>query len=284
MKKILFILIAFLIPVFFTQAVSPVSKSTSKPVEPIRILLVPGHDNEVWGAQYGNIKEANMTLVLATQVYNLLKKDKRFEVYITRDSSGYTKEFADYFSQHKEDIISFRQNAKQEMQAKVATGSFVQKETVIHNSVTKDTSIVLYGINKWVDENKMDAVIHFHFNDYPRPTKWKIGEYKGFTIYMPDGQLANSKESSKLAGSIFSQLHKKYQSSTLPEEIGGMVPDQKLIALGANDTLNPDTSSVLVEYGYIYEKMFRKSSTRHQAYKTMAGLTTKGITNYFFGK
>jgi len=74
---------------------------------PIKILLVPGHDNEVWGAQYGNIKEADMTLALATRIFNILKKDKRFEVYITRDSKGYTKKFADYFSTHKDEILAF---------------------------------------------------------------------------------------------------------------------------------------------------------------------------------
>lgn len=282
MKKILFILTAFLIPVFFIQAANPVSKSILKKEKQIKILLVPGHDNEVWGTQYGNIKEANMNLVLATQIYNLLKKDKRFKVYITRDSLGYTAEFADYFSMHQADIMEFRQNAKKETLNKITSGSFVEKTTVPHNSVSKDTSMVLYGINKWVDENKMDAVIHIHFNDYPRDTKWKIGKYKGFSIYMPDAQFSNSVKSASFANSIFAQLSKKYKTSTLPEEKGGLIPDQKLIALGANNTLTPSVNSVLVEYGYVYEKIFRKSSTRQQSYKTMADLTAKGVKNYFF--
>ena len=62
---------------------------------------MPGHDDKVWGARYGNTKEATMTLAVATQIYNLLKKDKKFQVYITRDSKGYTKEFADYFANHQ---------------------------------------------------------------------------------------------------------------------------------------------------------------------------------------
>ena len=56
--------------------------------EPIKILLVPGHDNEVWGAQYGNVKEADMNLRLANELLKILKKDKRFEVHITKDNLG----------------------------------------------------------------------------------------------------------------------------------------------------------------------------------------------------
>ncbi len=272
----------FLFPVFFIQAAKPVVKTILKPVVPIKILLVPGHDNEIWGAQYGNIKEADMNLVLATQIYNLLKKDKRFKVYITRNSQGYSTEFTSYLSLHEADIISFRDNAKKEMKKKVSSGAFVNNVVVVHNSVAKNTSIQLYGINKWANENKMDAVIHIHFNDIPRSTKWKIGDYKGFSIYMPDGQFSNSLKSAKLAGNVFTQLSKKYKTSTLPEEEGGLIPDQKLIALGSSNTLSSNVRSILIEYGYVYEKIFRKSSTRHQAYKTMADMTVKGIKNNFF--
>lgn len=282
MKKILFILISFLIPVFFIQAAKPVSKPVLKTLEPIKILLVPGHDNEVWGTQYGNIKEANMNLVLATQMFNILKKDKRFKVYITRDSSGYTKEFSDYLSSHQTDIATFEREAKQKMEANVASGSFVARDGAPHQTVKSDIALRLYGFDKWANENDIDAVIHIHFNDYPRPTKWKIGKYKGFTIYIPDGQLSNSKTSALLGVNIFDQLYKKYQTSTYEKEFGGLIPDQKLIALGANGTLESSVRSVLIEYGYIYEKKFRNSTTRHQAYKTMADLTVKGIKKNFF--
>jgi N-acetylmuramoyl-L-alanine amidase len=273
MKKLLFIstfLIFLAIPVFYTQAASPV-----------KILLVPGHDNEVWGAQYGNTKEADMTLALATQIYNLLKKDNRFEVHITRDSAGYTKEFADYFANHQADVLAFKENAKKATQDKITSGSFIQKENVPHNKASEDVAMRLYGFNKWADENKMDAVIHIHFNDYPRTQKWTIGKYKGFVIYMPDGQFANFMESSQLAANIYTQLHKKYATSTYPPELGGLVSDQSLIALGSNGTLDATVRSILIEYSYIYEKKFRTASARKQSYKDMAQLTTTGIKNYF---
>ena len=194
--------------------------ASSSPSKPIKILLVPGHDNEVWGAQYGNIKEADMTLALGTQIYNLLKQDKRFQVYITRDSKGYTKEFADYFVNNQTDILSFKENAKQQMQNKITSGTFIQKANAPHHAVSEDIAMRLYGFNKWVDENKIDAVIHIHFNDYPRKNKWVIGKYKGFTIYMPDSQFANSKESSLLATDIFTQFTKNISQALTNQNPG----------------------------------------------------------------
>jgi len=252
--------------------------------EPVKILLVPGHDDEIWGAQYGNIKEADMNLSLAMELFNILKKDKRFKVYITRKWGGYTKEFADYFSVSQDDISVFKEEAKKEMQNKIINGSFVQKENVSHNSVSEDTAIKLYGLNKWADENKIDAMIHIHFDDYPRPNKWTIGKYWGFVIYMPEEQMSNAKESGRLAANVFLQLKKKYITSNYEKELGGLIPDQKLIALGANNTLNAGVRSILIEYGYIYEKKFRKKSTRIQAYKDMASFTATGIKKYFFQK
>lgn len=264
--------------VFFTPFLQVRADTT-----PIKILLVPGHDDEVWGAQYGNIKEADMNLVLATKLYDLLRKDKRFEVRITRDSGGYKKEFADFFTQ-KDAILAFEQNAKKTMQNKITNGSFVLKTNPPHHNVSEDIAIHLYGINKWANENKMDAVVHIHFNDYPRSTKWKIGQYKGFNIYIPDAQFANAKESGLLGANIHTELNKKYITSTYPPEMGGLTSDQKLIAIGANNTLDASVRSILIEYSYIYEKRLRTKSTRLQAYKNMANLTAAGIKNYFFSK
>ena len=136
------------------------------------------------------MKEATMTLALATQIYNILKKDKRFEVHITRDGTpplSYTKEFADYFTNYWSDIIAFEKNAKKLMQNDITNGSFVVEPNAPHHKVNSDVALRLYGFNKWADDNNIDAMIHIHFNDYPRPNKWTIGQYKGFAIYLPNG-------------------------------------------------------------------------------------------------
>ncbi len=248
--------------------------------EPIKILLVPGHDDEVWGAQYGNTKEAEMNLSLATNLYNILKKDKRFEVYITREKGAYTREFADYLSLHQADISAFKEAAKTEMQNRISSGSFTEKENVPHNNASEDAAIKLYGFNKWANENKMGAVIHIHFNDYPRPNAWTAGKHRGFAIYIPDNQFGNSLESGLLGANIHMQLVKKYITSTYEKELGGLIADQKLIALGSNGTLLPSVRSVLIEYGYIYR--FKTKASRERAYTSMSKLTATGIKNYFF--
>ena len=250
--------------------------------EPIKILLVPGHDDKVWGCQYGNLKEADMNRVLAGKIYDLLKKDERFKTYITRDSEGYTKEFADYFTSERDTILSFKEQAKKDTQLMIENGDFIEKENVQHNSVSEDTSVILYGINKWASEHEIDLVVHVHFNDYPRPTIWTQGKYKGLAVYMPDMQLANSLESGKLAANILLELKKKYITSTYLKEKGGLVADQNLIALGSNNTLLPSVRSVLIEYGYIYR--FGNSVARHRAYIEMANYTVAGIKNYFFSR
>ncbi|OGI85821.1 hypothetical protein A3A01_00445 [Candidatus Nomurabacteria bacterium RIFCSPLOWO2_01_FULL_39_17] len=273
MRKKLFIL-SFIL--FFSAVFVPVFLLYAS--EPIKILIIPGHDNEVWGAQYGNMKEADMNLRLGTELFNVLQKDKRFEVYITRNLLGYTIEFANYLM-NQTDIILFRDSAKKVMQEKIQNGNFVEKTNVPHNVASEDTAIKLYGFNKWANENKIDAIIHIHFNDYPRPYKWTMGQYRGFTIYMPDEQFANFAGSAKLANSIFTQLRKKYATSTYEKENGGLTQDQKLIALGSNNTLIESVNSILIEYGYIYR--FGNRTMRHKAYTNMANLTAKGIKNYF---
>ncbi len=244
--------------------------------------MVPGHDSESWGAQYGKVKEADMNLSLATKVFLALKKDKRFEVHITRNSKGYTKEFENYFLNHKEEIIAFKSKAQTEFKARVEKGTFVEKENTPHNKASADVALKLYGINKWANDNKMDAVIHVHFNDVARKNVYDTGPYKGFVVYVPEEQMANAKESIILGKSLLKELKKKYDTSTYEKELGGLTPDQKLIALGSHGTLYPSVRSVLVEYGYIYR--FKTKNSRETAYKHMSSLTTTAIKNYFFPK
>ncbi|MES2315179.1 MAG: hypothetical protein V4486_00365 [Patescibacteria group bacterium] len=277
MKKVLFTLLLIIIftPFSYTHAALVTTK-------PIKILLVPGHDNEVWGAQYGNLKEADMNLKLALTIYDELKNDKRFQVNITRNWHGYTPEFINYFEGEQANIVAFRDTAKAARADIIDKGGFVQGENVPHNPASGHASLVLYGINQWASGHGIDLVLHIHFNDYPRPSSTSPGQYKGFAIYVPESQMVNSVESTKLANNIFIELKKKYVVSDYEPEKQGIIPDQNLIALGANGTLTPSVRSTLIEYGYIYR--FGNSIMRHKAYTNMASLTTAGIKNYFFPK
>lgn len=265
-----FLVILSFAPVFSVQAED----------RTIKILLVPGHDAKSPGAIYGNIKEKDMNLVLVNLIKYSLEKDGRFDAHITQNSTGYTKEFADFFKTQEKNIEIFMESSKANMQSHLASGSFVKKINTPHGLASEDTAFKLYGINKWANTNDVDAVIHIHFNDYKRKTKWTVGDREGFAIYVPDAQFVNGSNSKALAESIFTQLKKEYKVSNYYKEMGGVVEDQKLIAVGSNRTLISTVRSVLVEYGYIYE--FRDTEIRQKAYAKMSELTVEALQNYFF--
>ena len=79
---------------------------------------------------------------------------------------------------------------------------------VYHNSAKDDDSLRLYAINKWANENKIEIVFHIHFNDYPGRKLNQVGEYAGFSIYVPEYQLPNHRASSELADSLKNQMEK----------------------------------------------------------------------------
>ena len=248
----------------------------------VKILLVPGHDSKSPGAIYGNLKEKDMNMILANKIMDILKKDARFDVHITQDTMGYTKEFAEFFKAKKKSVEIFMASSKANMESHLAKGTFVKKTNTPHGLASEDTVFKLYGINKWVNTNDVDAVIHIHFNDYKRKTKWTIGDRRGFAIYVPDEQFVNGLKSKALAESIFAELNKEYSVSNYYKEMAGVVPDQKLIAVGANKTLIYSVRSVLVEYGYIYE--FGDSDVRQKAYTKMSELTAQALKNHFFSR
>ncbi len=277
----LFIFSIFLNP-FLTEAKTPVvavsSGATKK--EPIRrILIVPGHDDESYGTSFRGVKEADMNLKLGLYLYDLLKKDKRFKVFITRDKNGYTKEFADYFENNKDEINNFIKNSHNSFQDKLKNGEVNKINNVYHNNAPDGVVQKLYGINLWAGKNQMDAVIHIHFNDNPRPDASRRGEYKGFVIYVPEDQFKNSKDSSSLGFFTLNEMHKYYLTSNYERELGGIVPDQDLIATGSNDSLS--TRSILIEYGYIYDLKFSTFKKRENHMKLMAKLTYNSVSKYF---
>ena len=59
----------------------------------------------------------------------------------------------------------------------------------------------------------MDLVIHIHFNDYPNRKLNRVGEYSGFSIYIPEKQLPNYEKSFEIVNSVFSQLKNIFRSA-----------------------------------------------------------------------
>ncbi len=149
---------------------------------------------------------------------------------------------------------------------------------VEHQTVPNDVAYRIYGIDKWVDENDIDIVIHVHFNDYPGHGKVP-GDYSGFTIYVPQKEYDNSSTTQALADTVFKRLAKYNPVSDLPGESGGIVQDQDLIAIGAYNSV--DAASMLIEYGYLYEPQFTNDDLRSPAIKDLAFQTYLGLQDFF---
>ena len=256
--------------------------NTNPNIRKLRILLVPGHDNEFWGTQFKSLKEATITLELGKQLARLLILDGEFEVMVSRDESGYNPLLASYFSSEQEDILAFAKDKKQIMKDLISNGKISPKiDGVYHNNAPGPMVVRLYGINKWANENNIELVVHVHFNDYPRRNKVSAGEYSGFSIYVPERQYSNARASKVVAEEVFKQLKTYYPESNMPKESEGVVEDQDLIAIGSFNTLDP--ASILIEYGYIYETQFLDKTIRSKVIEDLATQTYIGIRNFFGG-
>lgn len=257
--------------------------ATEKTKGKIKLLIVAGHDDESGGTEFRGVKEAKMNLELALNLAEFLKDNDKFEVTLVRDRNGYNPIFLNYFNKERDSIKQFMAKQKETMSELVRAGEISMTEGVIHNSAPAETALKLYGVNKWANENNTDIVLHIHFNDDPNRNRKRKreaeGKYSGFAIYVPEAQYSNAKASRSVAEPIYSQLAKFYPKSDFLQEQDGIVEDQKLIAVGAQNTL--DSVGLLVEYGYIYESRFLNEKIRNSMIKELALQTYVGITNFF---
>jgi len=250
----------------------------------IKILIVPGHDNLSVGAQYKNIKEADINIELAYNVLDFFKKDNKFIAYTIREKKGsYSEWFLNYTNKNNAAIKIFRGYLRSVTAFLTKRGDISKQVQVEHNPAADNTSLNLYAINKFANENNIDIVIHIHFNDYPGRKWGRPGEYTGFSIYIPEKQLPNHRVSADLAQSIKQRLEKYFAKSNFPGEAktDSIIEDQELIAIGSNASMQK--AAVLIEYGYIYESQFVHPQARAIIFKSMAEQTYLGIKDFFVG-
>ncbi|MSR78737.1 MAG: hypothetical protein EXS59_01145 [Candidatus Taylorbacteria bacterium] len=276
--------------VFFIESVKPeimkqtVALANINPAsKKLRIMVVPGHDNEYWGTQFLGMKEADLTLELSRSLVNLLSADGEFDVLTSRTESGYNPLLSSYFASAKYDILKFAKGKKQVMNELISDGKVkTRTDGVSHNNAPSPVVVRLYGINKWANENDIDLVVHIHLNDYPRRKKSSPGEYSGFAIYVPERQYSNARASKDIALSVSKQLKRFFPESNMKKESAGVVEDQDLIAIGSFNTLDP--ASILIEYGYIYEAPFQNATIRRKMLYELATATYVGIQRFFNSK
>lgn len=265
---------------FFGESVTPEELHGKYKNGAIRVLIVPGHDNNTFGTSFGGIRESDLNIEVGHYLLNFFKEDKSFESFVTREKDGnYSSWFLNYVETQRPTIKSFREKLSSVMKEAVLKGHFKKKAEVYHNAADGNTSIVLYGVNKWANENNIDIVIHIHFNDYAGRQYSDTGRYFGFSVYVPENQLPNARASQEMAQAIKEKLEFFLSKSNLPAESGTVIEDQELIAVGSN--ASRDGVSVLIEYGYIYEPQFVDENLRPATAKELAFQTYRGVKNYF---
>ncbi|MEK7641968.1 MAG: N-acetylmuramoyl-L-alanine amidase [Patescibacteria group bacterium] len=246
----------------------------------IRILLMPGHEPSYGGAEFGSLKERDLTVQLADELAKFLRNNSKYEVIVPRTQTAWDPTFQTYFKDQWNSIVEWQKAHKEESLRRVAQFShtdFVPK--VQHNAAPNDVAYRLYGITKWSNEHGVDIAIHIHFNDYPGHG-WKVpGEYSGFSIYVPEAQYTNSTTTRAVAETIFKRLGKYNAVSDLAGESTGIVDERELIAIGANDTA--DAASLLIEYAYIYEPQIVDPESRPLAIRDLAYQTYLGLEDFF---
>jgi N-acetylmuramoyl-L-alanine amidase len=268
--------------VFFTDSIDASDlKEKYDDRKKIKILIVPGHDPEKFGTSYGELKEFNLNLELATYLYEDLKKNDRFKVGLAQTADGYQPQISSHISKNENRIWSYVAMKKNIMNNLISTGLVTENTAVNHNFASNDIALKLHGINSYANQNDIDIVIHVHFNDYPGRQKDSTFKYSGFAVYLPEKQYSNARASWDIGPYISETLATEFTPSNHPLESTILVPDQELIAIGSFNTL--DAVALLVEYGYIYESHIGKADpkTRSKTLKKMASLTADGLERFF---
>lgn len=246
----------------------------------LKVLIVPGHDNEFSGASYGGYDEADFNIEFARYLTEVLSSDRDIDVVLARDlvTGFYSKDILDYLDNHRDGIFDFRVSKKSLMKGLLANGFIEDRSNDNHAFAKEEILHRLYGINKWSNENNIDLIIHVHFNDYAG-RKWnQPGKYSGLAVYVSDDQYPNGAASIALGQAVFKSLNSIRPTSTSPFEVAGVVPGQELVATGANATL--DAASILIEYGFMYEPEFQNAVDRETVFKEMAKKTYEGLVEY----
>ncbi len=264
----------------FRETVTPESLRARYADKTFTILLVPGHDPQYSGAIYGGLREADLNLALAARIKADLEKVGTWRVLSTRDftTGQYQTDFASYFERERLAINSFRSKLRREFASLVASGDITSPtQAVYHNFAPAEVANRLYGINRWSNDNQVDLTLHIHFNDYPG--RRGVGKYNGFSIYVPERQLPNSRASREIAEAVQRELVNVMPISNLPGEAGSPIEDQELIAVGAN--ASRVSASFLVEYGYLAESQYHYPETQAAMLAELSRRTVRGLATYF---
>jgi N-acetylmuramoyl-L-alanine amidase len=281
---------------FFVESISSewlrlvyANGTTSKPVTPIitpipiqqkvKILIVPGHEPMSGGTQYNDYTERDIVVDIANQLAQMLATNEHYEVIVARSKTAWNPILSQYFIDHATDIKAFRDTQMALMDQYLKSGQILPlSDQIQHMGAATEAGFHLYAINKWASDNNVGVTIHLHLNDYAGRRAGQV-EYAGFAVYVPDHQYSNAKASLEIGEAIANRLNAYHATSSMPLEAEGVIEDQQLIAVGSANTAS--AASVLIEYGYIYERQFSDPLTRSVAVQDYAYDTYLGVQDFF---
>jgi len=254
--------------------------TTTPVVSKINVLIVPGHEPDFGGTEFGKIKERDLNVELADDLKGFLDNAGHYNVVETRSYHSWSPEFSSYFKDSWQSIVDWERASFKENAQLISIGAIKHTPSkVYHNAAPQNVATRLFGITKWANEHDIDITVHIHFNDETERSIGSAGTHSGFAIYVPAQQYANSTTTKAIAESVFKQLSKYNPVSDLAGESSGIIDDSSLIAIGKNNTAN--SASLLIEYGYIYEPQFNDPAVRDLVIKDLAYQTYLGLENFF---
>ena len=244
------------------------------------ILIVPGHDISAGGAHFKTLFERDLVVDIATQIQEHLSSSTALKVILARNKVAWHQDLQDFFDNDKQSILDFKNQHQEADKELIKLGlKRIIPDMASHSTADGTTTVQLYGINKWSEENNVDLIIHIHLNDSGRKNTNVPGPYSGFSMFIPEKQMTNSSSSAMVAKMIYSELVKILKPEIAGKRLTSIYEDQSLIALGASGTLTQP--SVLIEYGYIYDKMFTNEKLRTKNINDIAEKTSDAIIEYY---
>lgn len=264
-----------------TNVSAPVAVQAPIPSQKkVRILIVPGHQPDRGGTNFGGVYERDVVVDIADALATLLSQNPHYDVLVARTKTAWHPTLQNYFDTHELEIDTFQLSQKAQMALHLADGSLLPEEDqVYHDAAPSKAALQLYGINKWTSDNAYDITLHLHINDYAGRHRPNLDKYEGFAVYVPNHQFSNAEASKAIGEAVAVRLNAYHATSTLPREDVGVVEDQELIATGSNNTA--DDAALLIEYGYIYEPQFQDPSVRSLAIADYALQTYLGLQDFF---
>ncbi|MDP2815324.1 MAG: N-acetylmuramoyl-L-alanine amidase, partial [Rectinemataceae bacterium] len=248
--------------------------------EKIRILIMPGHEPDLGGAEFKGHYERELVVDIANKLATELRTDANFEVFVARGNEGWNNDFTYYFDKQGKKIQRFVDTNKKAM-AKLEKRKKLTKNNAQadHNEARSDVALRLYGVNKWANENDVDLVLHLHLNDETSHGANTPGVHSGSAVYIPDSIYGNAKASRAIAEPVFRRLNSTNATSTFGLETSGVLEDRELIAIGAYNT--SEVPSLLIEYGYIYEPRITGEGAQREVFTDFAFQTSQGVKDFF---